>query len=203
MSRVRAKRGRARRCLGHCQALLPLFIIDGLDRVSSFERAEALFLKSDMIQRLDCPLVVCAPFVLRHHLATANVRRFDNITLHNAPVLDHDDPTQPGLHVRALSEARRDGAADAAGRAQADGEIVERAIEEERRLLEGGLRKGHVQVLEEVARDPRHELPDGEAADELLKTLRLLRYRNKSEWFYPHPLLLIAKVRATPTGSSA
>ena len=56
--------------------------------------------------------------------------------------------------------------------------------------------------LEEVARDPRHELPDGEAAEELLKTLRLLPYRNKSEWFYPHPLLLIAKVRTTPTGSN-
>jgi hypothetical protein len=218
-------------------AVTPLFIIDGLDRVASFERAEALFLKSDMIQRLDCPLVVCAPFVLRHHLATANVRRFENVTLHDAPVLDHVDPSRPGPGTAFLCELFRKRAgteplipepllvrlayysggrardfvklvrkvadyADAAGRAIADEEIVDRAIDEERRLLEGGLRKGHVKVLEEVARDPRHELPDGEAADELLRTLRLLPYRNKSEWFYPHPLLLIAKVRATPTGSS-
>jgi hypothetical protein len=218
-------------------AVTPLFIIDGLDRVSSFDRAEALFLRSDMIQRLDCPLVVCAPFVLRHHLATANVKRFENVTLHNAPVLDHDDPSKPGPGTPFLCELfhKRAGSAplisepllvrlayysggrardfvklvrkvvdyaDAAGRADADEAIVERAIDEERRLLEGGLRKGHVQVLEEVARDPRHELPDGEAADELLRTLRLLPYRNKSEWFYPHPLLLIAKVRVTPTGSN-
>ncbi len=216
-------------------AMTPLFVIDGLDRVTSFERAEALFLKSTMVQRLDCPLVVSGPFVLRHHLATANVRRFENVTLHNASVLDHDDPRKPGPGTAFLCELwrKRVGAAplipepllerlayysggrardfvklvrkvvdyaDTAGAATANEAIVDRAIDAERRILEGGLRKGHVQVLEQVANDPRHELPDGEAAEELLQTLRLLPYRNQSEWFYPHPLLLIAKVRTSPSG---
>ncbi len=76
-----------------------LLVIDGLDRIVQFERAEALFIRSQMIARIQCPLVVCAPFILRNNPATAVVPVFTPYILHNAPVLDHDDPTKHGPGV--------------------------------------------------------------------------------------------------------
>ncbi|WP_437951038.1 hypothetical protein WME98_09660 [Sorangium sp. So ce296] len=210
-----------------------LFVIDGLDRIVSFERAEALFLHSQMLARLQAPLVVCAPFALRNHLATSEVRRFKPRILHNVPVLDHADPTRPGpgvaffrdlfqrrVHglgaehlvpqpllerlayysggrardfvrtIRMLADYGYDDAAPVATEA-----MVEEVIKEARQLIEGGVDKGHVALLESVARDPKHELPDNQTARELLTYARLLPYPNESEWFYPHPLLMISKVR--------
>src|SRR5207249_3050369 len=46
-----------------------LLVIDGLDRIVDGDRAQALFLRSQMIARLDCVLVVCAPFALRNDMA--------------------------------------------------------------------------------------------------------------------------------------
>jgi hypothetical protein len=213
-----------------------LFVIDGLDRIVSFERAEALFLHSQMLARLQAPLVVCAPFALRNHLATSEVRRFKPRILHNVPVLDHTDPSnpdRPGSGVAFFSDLFRrrisDLAADdlvpkplldrlayySGGRARdfvrtiriladygyddaapvATDAMVQEVITEARHLIEGGVDKGHITVLEAIARDPKHELPDSQTARELLTYARLLPYPNESEWFYPHPLLMISKIR--------
>jgi hypothetical protein len=84
-----------------------LVIIDGLDRVVDVERAKSLFLHSRMISRLDCALVVCAPFALRNHKAAIGARGFRLRTLHNAPVLDHKNPKNYGPAVPFLGDVFR------------------------------------------------------------------------------------------------
>jgi hypothetical protein len=68
-------------------------------------------------------------------------------------------------------------------------DIIESVIDDERRLLETGMHRGHIDVLEAVMRDPDHRLPKDDLVWELLTLSRLLPYPDHSEWFYPHPLL--------------
>ncbi|MDI1431724.1 AAA family ATPase [Polyangium sorediatum] len=87
-----------------------LFIIDGLDRIRDFNRARALFLDSVLISQLACPMVVCGPFALRHHPATAAIRGFHDVpSLVNEPVLRKDNPKERGPGVAFFRElfARR------------------------------------------------------------------------------------------------
>ena len=72
---------------------------------------------------------------------------------------------------------------------------VEDVLKEARALVETGLDRGHIELLEEVVRDPEHRLPPGDLARELLTYGRLLPFPNESEWFYPHPLLTLNLVR--------
>jgi hypothetical protein len=229
--------------LAQSQARRVLFIIDGLDRVREFDRAKALFIDSQMIAELACPLVVCAPWALRHHIATPAVRGFDDVlVLVNEPVLMQSDPSKYGngvpffcdlfqrrindLHCgelinRALLEqlAYRSGGrardfvrlirvvADEvlnANVAVASDEIIEKALDKVRRLRERGLHRGHLRLLEEVAADPKHRLPEGPLAQELLIYGTLLPYPNKVEWYYPHPLLMmhLLKVPSAPSADS-
>lgn len=67
--------------------------------------------------------------------------------------------------------------------------IADSVVDQERRLLETGLHRGHIDVLEAVIRDPDHRLPKDDLVWELLTLSRLLPYPDHSEWFYPHPLL--------------
>ncbi len=220
-----------------------LFIVDGLDRIRSKDRALALFLESDMIGRLKCPLVVCAPWALRHDKAIIGVRRFGTrCKLVNEPVMAEKDPAQEGpgvaffcqVYERRLRDLRdaidlipepllRRLAYYSGGRArdfirsvrmlaakawdadadQATAALVDKVIDEARRLMETGLDAGDVAILNRVANDPEHELPEGDKARDLLSYGHLLPYSNGSEWFYPHPLLTIRKVRKSPPGTSA
>lgn len=213
-----------------CRVLL---VIDGLDRIVDGDRAESLFLRSQMIARLDCALVVCAPFALRNDMAATEARGFRLRTLHNAPVLDHQHPKSPGPGVRFLREVFRRrvkdlGAEDvvppplleqlayySGGRlrdfvkslsmlaergwdedaAVATQEHVNDVLKEARQLVETGLDRGHIAVLEQVARDRDHRLPEGDLSRALLTYGRLLPYPNESEWFYPHPLLTLNLVQ--------
>lgn len=84
-----------------------LIIIDGLDRVTNADHAKALFLDSQIISRLDCALVVCAPFALRNAKAAISARGFRLRTLHNAAVLDHQNPKNHGPGVPFLGEIFR------------------------------------------------------------------------------------------------
>lgn len=86
----------------------------------------------------------------------------------------------------------------------ANAAIVDKVIDEARRLLEMGLDAGHIEILEMLAADPLRRLPpDPRARGELLSYGQLLPYPNESEWYYPHPLLLMHMVRTSPTGSSS
>jgi hypothetical protein len=69
-------------------------------------------------------------------------------------------------------------------------DIVDSVIDDIRRLIEHGVHRGHIAVLEAVMRDPDHRLPQyDQLVSELLTMSRLLPYPDHSEWFYPHPLL--------------
>lgn len=217
-----------------------LFVIDGLDRIRSIERAKELFVDSQLIAQLACPVIACAPFALRHHPSTAAVRGFEPLALVNEPVLLHDDPLQHGPGVRFFCELFEKRTADleceglierplletlayrSGGRARdfvrfirelakeawqadlpaASKELVQKVLDHQRRLRETGLHKGHIELLEEIANDPEHQLPANPLAQELLSYQTLLPYPNESEWYYPHPLLTMHLVRVKPPGST-
>ena len=84
----------------------------------------------------------------------------------------------------------------------APAKLVDAVIDERRRKWEMGLHLGHIRVLEAVANNPEHLLPDDELAQKLLATGALLPYPDGSEWYYPHPLLMIRFLRLKPAGSS-
>lgn len=94
------------------------------------------------------------------------------------------------------------GHAWSADKPMADEALVQRTIDDLRRKRELGLRRGHIDVLKAVMADPLRSLPDGELAEQLLRYGALLPYPNGSEWFYPHPLLLMHMLRPRTTGSS-
>ncbi|HEX8822771.1 MAG TPA: hypothetical protein VF794_22790 [Archangium sp.] len=219
-----------------------LLVIDGLDRIRDVPRAKALFVESQLLSQLQCPLVVCGPFALRHHPATAGVRGFKAMPLVNEPVLDHDDPTRPGpgvdffldLYAQRVKDLGNEAqelvdptllgefAYRSGGRARdfvrfirslselawdqdarnATPELVRQVLDEWRLRQETGLHKGHIQVLEDVVKDPEHRLPPGDLANELLDYQHLLPYPNDSEWYYPHPLLTMHLVRPPQAGSA-
>lgn len=228
--------------LVHQRAGRVLLIIDGLDRIESFDRARELFIDSQMIGQLDCRIVLCGPFALRRDGLIVNVRAFSDVPpLVNVPVLSQQDPALPGAGVRFFHElfARRVadlGATDlldpslldrlayySGGRARefvhlirrlselawdegapsATPAIVDKVIDERRRRREMGLTREKIRILEAVAADPDHRLPDGDDARSLLATGALLPYPDGSEWYYPHPLLTMNLVRVKRAGSTS
>ncbi|MEZ4315433.1 MAG: hypothetical protein R3F14_46035 [Polyangiaceae bacterium] len=74
-------------------------------------------------------------------------------------------------------------------------EILDRVLREQRLRQETGLHTGHLRVLQAIADDPNHRLPDDPLVDELVDTFSLLLYPNESEWYYPNPLLTMNLVR--------
>jgi hypothetical protein len=80
-------------------------------------------------------------------------------------------------------------------------ELVRAVLDAHRRRRETGLDRGHIRKLAEIAADPEHRLPEGELSRTLLSYGVLLPYPNESEWYYPHPLLMMSLVRPTSTGS--
>lgn len=82
--------------------------------------------------------------------------------------------------------------------------LVASVLDERRRVLEAGLHSGHVALLRGVVLDQAHGLPADADAGGLLQDGRLLVYMGETEWFFPHPLLLLQRVRLrVGTGASA
>lgn len=203
-----------------------LLVIDGLDLIRDADRGAALFVESNLLARLECRTVVCAPYGLRHDVAYTNTR-FRATTLVNEAVLDQHDPTRHGPGIaffRELFERRvKDlDAHDVIAPAQLDRlaygsggrgrdfvklvqeavqlawrddapeltpDLIDSALDAERRQVEHGLHTGHIALLRAVRDDPRHHLPNDPLVPELLLRSKLLPYPDGSEWFYPHPLL--------------
>lgn len=76
--------------------------------------------------------------------------------------------------------------------------MVERVLDERRRHQETGLHRGHLRVLQAIADDPEHALVEDPLVEELLVSASLLPFPNESEWYYPHPLLMMHKLK--PSG---
>lgn len=75
---------------------------------------------------------------------------------------------------------------------------VDAALREQRELLELGLHRGHIEVLEQVIADPEHRLPKDDLVWTLLANHQLAPFPNESEWYYPHPLLMLSLLRPRP-----
>lgn len=211
-----------------------LLIIDGLDRIPTFEKARELFIESSMIGSMSCRMVLCGPFSLRYDGAINAVRGFSDVPpLVEEPVLDKADPSKPGPGVPFFREVFARRVADlrapdliseeqlarlayySGGRARefitliraavtrawdADVEqvtkaIVDDAIDERRRRRETGLHVGHEKIMAAIAADPDHRLPADPLAHDLVAYGAVLPYPDGSEWYYPHPLLMIRFVR--------
>lgn len=76
-----------------------------------------------------------------------------------------------------------------------DEAIVDDAIDERRRRRETGLHVGHEKIMAAIAADPEHRLPADPLAHDLVAYGAVLPYPDGSEWYYPHPLLMIRFVR--------
>lgn len=83
--------------------------------------------------------------------------------------------------------------------------VIEDAVDERRRLQERGLTRGSIDLLQRVADDPEHRLPDGPEVLPLLEQHHLLAFPNRTTWYFPHPLLTLelVKIRPGSGGSSA
>ncbi|HSN97952.1 MAG TPA: hypothetical protein VLS89_06625 [Candidatus Nanopelagicales bacterium] len=80
---------------------------------------------------------------------------------------------------------------------------VEAVVDSARRLLETGLDRGHIRVLESIMMDSKHRIPEDDKARELLAYGHLLPYPNESEWYYPHPLLTLHLLQPSERSSTA
>lgn len=217
-------------------------IIDGLDRIRSYETSEALFVRSSLLASLACPMVMAGPLSLRRKGRLPSLRGFEPKVLANAPVIRRDGPadwTEPGEGVAFLEEVFRKRVADidlegaaipvallrklafySGGRTrdfvrfvrllsdrcwdrelpQADEDAIASVLDERRRVLESGLNSHHLGLLRTVMQDEQHMLPDDKGVEEMLNNWWLLPYPNESEWYQPHPLLMLVKLRPTSTG---
>lgn len=136
-----------------------LFVIDGLDRIRDIERAKKLFVDSQLIAQLACPVVVCAPFALRHHPSTAAVRGFEPLALVNEPVLLHEDPTRRGMGVNFFCELFERRTNDLDGK-----ELIARPLLEELAYRSGGRARDFVRFVRELSKEAW--LADASAATE-------------------------------------
>jgi hypothetical protein len=93
-----------------------LLLIDGLDRITDLDRAEALFIESEMIAQLECRTIVSGPFALRSSPAASAVPRFNLVVpLVNEPVMDRENPRRPGPGVGFFCELFQRRVADFGG----------------------------------------------------------------------------------------
>lgn len=78
--------------------------------------------------------------------------------------------------------------------------LVAEVLDRQRHNLEAGLNSAQVALLRGVVLDQNHGLPSDPDALSLLNDGRLLAYGGDSEWFFPHTLLLLQRVRIRVSG---
>lgn len=78
---------------------------------------------------------------------------------------------------------------------EADARLIDRVLDERRRLIENGLTSKDLSLLRTVMDDPRARLEPSAEVERLLTHGLLLPYPNESEWFHPHPLLTLGLLR--------
>lgn len=103
--------------IGHVQShhRRIVLVIDGLDWIREDGRQLALFDRSELLGRLACPALVCAPYNLLSSAQARNLRRFDSFVLANEPVLDRERPEEPGPGVPFFVDIYRRRTADLGG----------------------------------------------------------------------------------------
>ena len=88
------------------------------------------------------------------------------------------------------------------GQAVVSAATIEAVVDDLRREREGGLNADEIDELQRVLDDPKHRLPGGEVALDLLDKHLLLAYPNESTWYLPHPVLTLKLLQRprTPRG---
>ncbi|WP_437903818.1 hypothetical protein WME95_35765 [Sorangium sp. So ce327] len=161
--------------IGHVQNKFRrvLFVIDGLDRIRDFERANALFLRSELIAQLACRVVVCGPFALRSHPAASAIPRFSRIhVLVNEPVMRKDRPSEHGPGVPFFCELYQRRTADLDAPDLITGDLLERLA-----YYSGGRARDFVKsirMLAEVGWTSDAERATRPLVDKVLNEARLL-----------------------------
>lgn len=68
-------------------------------------------------------------------------------------------------------------------------------LDKARRNKSDGLNRDEIKTLQSVVDDPKHRLPGGDDAMNLLERQLLLSYPNDDIWYLPHPLLMRTLIR--------
>ncbi|MFO0592112.1 MAG: AAA family ATPase [Polyangiaceae bacterium] len=205
--------------IGHVQmnARRVVLVIDGLDWIRGEERQLALFDRSELLGRLACPALICAPYTLLSSTRARNLRRFDPFVLANEPVLDRGNLEQDGPGVtffREVYERRtrdidggfliadelvRELAYFSGGRAREFTKLVREVAE---RAFSDGLEKATQQLVEEVIADARRECERGLHAGHA-EVLRRVREDPARLPESPEALKLIENARLLPFDNDA
>jgi len=171
-----------------------LLVVDGLDRIREFSRAKELFLDSQLIAQLHCPMVVCGPFALRHHPATAAIRGFHDVPpLVNEPVLLQENPREKGPGVAFFRELLQRRVSDLEGKTP----LVTAEQLDELAYYSGGRAREFVTFVRRLA-----ELAWGkdvdQATDELIEKVLDERRRHRETGIHKGHLRLLEEVAADP-----
>lgn len=148
--------------IGHVQThhRRVLLVIDGLDWVRDEERQLALFDRSELLGRLACPAVICAPYTLLSSPRARNLRRFNDFVLANEPVLDREQPDHIGPGVVFFEEVYHLRTADLGAPELIAPELLRRLA-----YFSGGRARDFTKLVRELAeRGLAEELPGATAA---------------------------------------
>lgn len=147
-----------------------VLVIDGLDWIREEERQLALFDRSELLGRLACPALLCAPYMLLSSPRARNLRRFDRFVLANEPVLDREDYRRPGPGVAFFLEVYRRRTADLKEPAPISEELLSRIA-----YFSGGRARDFTKLVREVAeRAWSYDAPEATATlvDEVIADAR-------------------------------
>lgn len=175
-----------------------LLVIDGLDRIAELAPAKALFVDSHLLSGFPCNVVLCGPFILRHHPAVAGALGFTLKTLVNEPVLQRDAPSQLGPGYAFFRELFHLRVRDLFG----DTEPLSDALLRQLAYHSGGRARDFVRLIREVAGRMLLKEPAGPAqavpASLVAEVVDEAR-RNLEMGLYDVHINLLKRVLADPT----
>lgn len=134
--------------IGHVQTYHRriVLVIDGLDWIRDEDRQLALFDRSELLGRLACPALVCAPYTLLSSPRARNLRRFDRFVLANEPVLDRADHRRQGPGVAFFLDVYRRRTGDLGAPPLISEELLSRIA-----YLSGGRARDFTKLVRELA----------------------------------------------------
>jgi hypothetical protein len=134
--------------IGHVQTHYRriVLVIDGLDWIREESQQLALFDRSELLGRLACPALLCAPYTLLSSPGARNLRRFDRFVLANEPVLDRANYRQMGPGVAFFLEVYRRRTSDLP-----DPPLLSEGLLSRMAYLSGGRARDFTKLVRELA----------------------------------------------------
>lgn len=169
---------RVRRLIESCNRLFedieaggrrPVLLLDGLDRITNTETAEGIFVRSSLLGQLRSrAMVVVGPISLRRgHLS--RVRGLRPLVVTEVPVMDQEDPAQPGAGVSFFMDVWQRRTAEL-GASRLPEAVIRAAA-----YYSGGRPRSFQRIIRDLAEEAfaaeQGELPDG-ALDQVLRVVR-------------------------------